>query len=184
MVSCHFMFQPVLGDVFIPELIPDPRLTYVLPDLHIPVYIFLILTPLCLFRYITQEGHKLDTGAPRPPATVTNAVSWRSEGIKYRKNEVFLDVIESVNLLVRAPLLEQALTFRRWFCFWIQTPKSITSKRTAGCKGACVYRPPQCQSLLLVVTNYHPFQFSTDAFVSFLFKSMYSFRCTILLFIT
>ena len=31
---------------------------------------------------------------------VTNAVSWRSEGIKYRKNEVFLDVIESVNLLV------------------------------------------------------------------------------------
>ena len=33
---------------------------------------------------------------------VTNAVSWRSEGIKYRKNEVFLDVIESVNLLVSA----------------------------------------------------------------------------------
>uniref|UniRef100_A0A673KTV8 AP-1 complex subunit mu-1-like n=1 Tax=Sinocyclocheilus rhinocerous TaxID=307959 RepID=A0A673KTV8_9TELE len=55
-------------------------------------------------RYITQEGHKLDTGAPRPPATVTNAVSWRSEGIKYRKNEVFLDVIESVNLLVK-PLI-------------------------------------------------------------------------------
>jgi AP-1 complex subunit mu len=33
---------------------------------------------------------------------VTNAVSWRSEGIKYRKNEVFLDVIESVNLLVNS----------------------------------------------------------------------------------
>lgn len=33
---------------------------------------------------------------------VTNAVSWRSEGIKYRKNEVFLDVIESVNLLANA----------------------------------------------------------------------------------
>ncbi len=52
-------------------------------------------------RYITQQGHKLEVGAPRPPATVTNAVSWRSEGIKYRKNEVFMDVIESVNLLVR-----------------------------------------------------------------------------------
>lgn len=38
--------------------------------------------------------------APRPPPAVTNAVSWRSEKIKYRKNEVFLDVIESVNLLV------------------------------------------------------------------------------------
>jgi AP-1 complex subunit mu len=50
-------------------------------------------------RYITQEGHKLEV-QPRPPVAVTNAVSWRSEGIKYRKNEVFLDVIESVNLLV------------------------------------------------------------------------------------
>lgn len=51
------------------------------------------------FRFITQEGHKLEA-APRPPMAVTNAVSWRSEGLKYRKNEVFLDVIESVNLLV------------------------------------------------------------------------------------
>ena len=33
---------------------------------------------------------------------MTNAVSWRPEGIKYRKNEVFLDVIESVNLLAGA----------------------------------------------------------------------------------
>lgn len=37
---------------------------------------------------------------PRPPMAVTNAVSWRSEGLKYRKNEVFLDVIESLNMLV------------------------------------------------------------------------------------
>ncbi len=35
----------------------------------------------------------------RPPMAVTNAVSWRSEGLKYRRNEVFLDVVESVNLL-------------------------------------------------------------------------------------
>ena len=38
---------------------------------------------------------------PSVPDAVTNAVSWRKQGIKYRKNEVFLDVIESVNLLVR-----------------------------------------------------------------------------------
>lgn len=50
-------------------------------------------------RYITQEGHKLEV-VPHVPAAVTNAVSWRKEGIRYRKNEVFLDVIESVNLLV------------------------------------------------------------------------------------
>ena len=33
---------------------------------------------------------------------VTNAVSWRSEGIKHRKNEIFLDVVERLNLLVAA----------------------------------------------------------------------------------
>jgi AP-1 complex subunit mu len=38
--------------------------------------------------------------APRPPIALTNAVSWRSEGIKHRKNEIFLDVIEKLNLLV------------------------------------------------------------------------------------
>lgn len=38
---------------------------------------------------------------------VTNAVSWRSEGIRYRKNEVFLDVIESVNMLVRSLALSR-----------------------------------------------------------------------------
>ncbi|UJR14561.1 hypothetical protein I4U23_001557 [Adineta vaga] len=50
-----------------------------------------------LQEYITQEGHKLEV---RPPQALTNQVSWRSDGIKYRKNEVFLDVIEAVNLLV------------------------------------------------------------------------------------
>ncbi|XP_076035225.1 adaptor protein complex 1, mu subunit isoform X1 [Oratosquilla oratoria] len=54
-----------------------------------------------LQEYITQEGHKLEI-AQRPPPAVTNAVSWRSEGIKYRKNEVFLDVIEGVNLLANS----------------------------------------------------------------------------------
>uniref|UniRef100_A0A7N4P793 AP-1 complex subunit mu-2 n=1 Tax=Sarcophilus harrisii TaxID=9305 RepID=A0A7N4P793_SARHA len=55
-----------------------------------------------LQEYITQQGNKLETGRSRVPPTVTNAVSWRSEGIKYKKNEVFIDVIESVNLLVSA----------------------------------------------------------------------------------
>ncbi|XP_056365926.1 AP-1 complex subunit mu-2 [Oenanthe melanoleuca] len=54
-----------------------------------------------LQEYITQEGNKLDTGKSRVPTTVTNAVSWRSEGVRYKKNEVFIDVIEAVNLLVR-----------------------------------------------------------------------------------
>mmetsp|Transcript_30446 Transcript_30446/g.61182 ORF Transcript_30446/g.61182 Transcript_30446/m.61182 type:complete len:429 (-) Transcript_30446:493-1779(-) len=53
-----------------------------------------------LREYITQEAHKLET-KPLPMA-VTNAVSWRSEGIKHRKNEIFLDVVERLNLLVAA----------------------------------------------------------------------------------
>ncbi|KAG6888730.1 hypothetical protein C0995_006382 [Termitomyces sp. Mi166 len=54
-----------------------------------------------LQEYITQESYKLEVQV-RPPMAVTNAVSWRTEGIRYRKNEVFLDVIESVNMLVNA----------------------------------------------------------------------------------
>jgi AP-1 complex subunit mu len=54
-----------------------------------------------LQEFITQDSHKLAVQV-RPPATVTNAVSWRSEGISYRKNECFLDVVESLNLLVSA----------------------------------------------------------------------------------
>ena len=60
-----------------------------------------------LQEYITQESHKLEIQV-RPPMAVTNAVSWRTEGIRYRKNEVFLDVIESVNMLVRCHLFRSA----------------------------------------------------------------------------
>jgi len=30
----------------------------------------------------------------------TGAISWRKEGLKYRKNECFIDVIETLNLLM------------------------------------------------------------------------------------
>ncbi|KAI9295896.1 clathrin adaptor, mu subunit [Neoconidiobolus thromboides FSU 785] len=52
-----------------------------------------------LKEYITQESHKLESEVKVPKAA-TNAVSWRAENIKYRKNECFLDVVEQVNLLV------------------------------------------------------------------------------------
>ncbi len=51
------------------------------------------------FRFITQEYHKMEM-QPRVPQTLTTAVSWRPEGLEYKKNEVFLDVIESVNMMV------------------------------------------------------------------------------------
>ena len=53
-----------------------------------------------LQAYITQGAHKL--AVAKPPQAVTNIVSWRTEGIKHKKNEVYLDVVEKLNLLVAA----------------------------------------------------------------------------------
>jgi AP-2 complex subunit mu-1 len=54
---------------------------------------------------IAQGGLKDILGKSQVPSgsitkQVTGAVSWRPEGIKYRKNELFLDVIENVNMLM------------------------------------------------------------------------------------
>lgn len=54
--------------------------------------------------YITQQGDK-SAAAERSAAQsvtiqATGAISWRKEGIKYRKNELFIDVVENCNLLV------------------------------------------------------------------------------------
>lgn len=51
-----------------------------------------------LRQYITQDYRVSEsTGLP---VAATNAVSWRTEGIRHSRNEVFLDVIERVNILV------------------------------------------------------------------------------------
>jgi len=56
-----------------------------------------------LRQFITQEGNRMsDDSKSKPPVALTNAVSWRAEGIKHKKNEVFLDVVEKINLLVAA----------------------------------------------------------------------------------
>lgn len=54
-----------------------------------------------LQEYITQESHALDLQA-RASSVMTSAISWRPEGIYYKKNELFLDVIESVEFLLGA----------------------------------------------------------------------------------
>lgn len=38
----------------------------------------------------------------RPPTAVTNAISWRSEGIKYNRNELFLDIVEHLSYVIGA----------------------------------------------------------------------------------
>lgn len=46
---------------------------------------------------MVQERHKFVAQAPE---ALTNAVSWRSKDITHKKNEIFLDVVEKLNLLV------------------------------------------------------------------------------------
>jgi len=56
-----------------------------------------------LRSFITQEGNRMAADLKTvPPVALTNAVSWRAEGIKHKKNEIFLDVVEKLNLLVAA----------------------------------------------------------------------------------
>ncbi|EER06239.1 mu1 adaptin, putative [Perkinsus marinus ATCC 50983] len=56
-----------------------------------------------LREYIKTEYKKVKVDKMKaPPTAATSAVSWRPEGIKHKKNEIFLDVIEKLNLLVAA----------------------------------------------------------------------------------
>ncbi|KAJ3415311.1 hypothetical protein HDV05_005181 [Chytridiales sp. JEL 0842] len=62
--------------------------------------------PETLKLYITTEGVKSDRAVLEEGSKIaiqaTGAVSWRRPDIKYRKNEAFIDVVESVNLLMSA----------------------------------------------------------------------------------
>nr|ACO12761.1 AP-2 complex subunit mu-1 [Lepeophtheirus salmonis] len=55
-----------------------------------------------LKTYITQQGIKSGSKEEQAAITsqVTGQIGWRREGIKYRRNELFLDVLEYVNLLM------------------------------------------------------------------------------------
>jgi len=56
-----------------------------------------------LRSFITQDANRMaEDSNSKPPVALTNAVSWRTEGIKHKKNEIFLDVVEKLNLLVAA----------------------------------------------------------------------------------
>ncbi|KAG6384085.1 hypothetical protein SASPL_156127 [Salvia splendens] len=46
------------------------------------------------------QGQTADKPVPNATLQVTGAVGWRREGLVYKKNEVFLDIVESVNLLM------------------------------------------------------------------------------------
>jgi AP-1 complex subunit mu len=41
-----------------------------------------------------------DDSKSKPPKALTNAVSWQAKGIKHKKNKIFLNIVEKLNLLV------------------------------------------------------------------------------------
>ena len=56
-----------------------------------------------LKEFIKTESHELNLDKNASIAiakTLTNVVSWRTDKAFYKKNEVYLDVIEKVNSLV------------------------------------------------------------------------------------
>ena len=63
-----------------------------------------ILDPDLLKKYIQEGGLKVEQNSlekmKQLTTQATGVTSWRTEGIKYKKNEVYIDVIENVNLLM------------------------------------------------------------------------------------
>jgi len=62
-------------------------------------------SPDVLKMYITQEGNRKATAERQAQSSgvtiqATGAINWRKDGIKYRKNELFIDVVENCNLLM------------------------------------------------------------------------------------
>ncbi|KAJ3449860.1 adaptor protein complex 1 [Anaeramoeba flamelloides] len=56
-----------------------------------------------LKEYITSDSHQLSEEVSKSISkAVTGKVSWRREGIFYKKNEVFLDVVENLKMVITA----------------------------------------------------------------------------------
>jgi AP-1 complex subunit mu len=52
-----------------------------------------------LSEFIKTDAYRMEVNQ-RPPMAVTNAVSWRSEGINYKKNEVAIIKVKMYNFNV------------------------------------------------------------------------------------
>lgn len=52
-----------------------------------------------LREFIKTEGNQYKKQMVDIPSAVSNVVSWRPEGIKYKKNEIYLDVFEVINVI-------------------------------------------------------------------------------------
>lgn len=79
---------------------------------HVPVVLMIPLSSLPIFcqsvsplPFVSGDTVSLPVSQTKEEQSqitsqVTGQIGWRREGIKYRRNELFLDVLESVNLLM------------------------------------------------------------------------------------
>lgn len=54
----------------------------------------------CVVDAVSAAAFQTKEEQSQITSQVTGQIGWRREGIKYRRNELFLDVLESVNLLM------------------------------------------------------------------------------------
>ncbi|EFN55621.1 hypothetical protein CHLNCDRAFT_35389 [Chlorella variabilis] len=89
-VKGNFVLIYELLDEVLDHGYPQPRL-------------LLLLLVVVLQGWVTPATKKKrEAEAANATLQVTGAVGWRKEGLRYKKNEVFLDVIENVDMLMSA----------------------------------------------------------------------------------
>jgi AP-1 complex subunit mu len=96
------LFEEFLDENLSPELIVDNfTLIYELLDEVMDYGYPQTLDSKALSSYILREKPKDLARQPQSvPTDATGLVTWRPEGLDYNVNEVFVDVVENVNLLV------------------------------------------------------------------------------------
>lgn len=133
--------------------------------------------PRVLQDYITQDYH-VSEGPASLPVSFSNAVSWRGEGVKHSRNEVFLDVIEKVNILVSAngSLLKSEivgkLMMKSYLSGMPNLKLGLNDKLQFEAVAAGTGREPKCKSVELEDIKFHQCvrlaRFENDRSISFI----------------
>jgi len=95
------LFEDYLGTLSAEAIIDNFSLVYELLDEVMDYGYPQTLDSQTLSEYILRDKPRDLTAQPKNvPATATGLVTWRKEKLEYSVNEVFVDVIEKVNMLV------------------------------------------------------------------------------------
>lgn len=133
---------------------------------------------------LVKERHEYSKNL-QPPTTLTQSVSWRKEGIVHKKNEVFLDVVEKINILVNAngtvirSEIEGALKMRSFLSGMPELKMGLNDKilmdaraRVAGASTAASTAASRAKSVEMEDIRFHQCvqlaRFENDRTISFI----------------